>query len=153
MATGIREQVELAVEHEEAREVVVVLDLRLDVGQPFQLALVQVRDALDEGERLEPLAHLVDERHLVHVEHGHSGALVGLQLDKPFGREHPQRLTHRKPADPEPLGDLLLPDAVARGNLTVKDPRAQVSDNVGAERPSGRDLSRTGGCGHRSPPA
>jgi hypothetical protein len=142
-AAGVAAQVELAVELQEigdggARPLRNRLDPLLQLGQCPQVVEVELGDALADGELLELLAHPVDDVDLVHGQAGHPGALVPLVLGEPLGLEDPQRLAHRQPAGTQPLGDLLLPDPLARADLAAEDRAAQVVGDPGAGRPHRR---------------
>src|SRR5450756_1415203 len=143
-ATGVAEQVELAVQLQEPADCGVDLDLFLELPQAAQLHLGEVRNALAQRERLEALAHLVDGVHLVRAQPGDPGTLVRLVLDEPLGLEHAQRLADRQPAGTQELGDLFLPDALAGSDVAAEDCRAQVVRDPLAGR--GGQRTEAGGC-------
>ena len=62
-----------------------------------------------------PLQHVTNLVQLAHVvvgEGGHPDAPPRDVLDQPLLGEQPQGLTQRRPADPEPPGQLLLDQAL-----------------------------------------
>ena len=89
------------------------------------LALGQVLEAEDQGERLEPLAHPVEDVDLLEIEHGDASAAVGQQLGESLGLQDAQRLAHRQPAGAEPGGDVVLTEPRAGGDLPGQDLLAQ----------------------------
>ena len=91
----------------------------------------------DQRERLEALAHLVDDVDLVLAEPRDPRALVRLVLGEALGLEHPQRLAHRQPARAEPLRDVLLPDPVAGPESPVQDLLAEERRDPGARGAAG----------------
>ena len=68
----------------------------------------------------------------------------------PVALEAPQRLAHRRAAGGEALGELLLDEPLAVGELAREQRRAQrLVDLVGARQPSAstaRSKARSGGC-------
>jgi hypothetical protein len=113
--------VELAVEHEELAELDVGLDALLDLLHVRDLVVGQLGQALGQGERLEALAHPVDDVDLPHAQQGDAGALVRGVLGEALGLQDPERLPDRQSAGPEPGRDLLLPDPLPGRDLAGED--------------------------------
>ena len=78
------------------------------------LRVVEQRDVVAQQQRLDALADLVHLLALGEADARHPGAGVGDEGDETLGLEHAQRLAHRDPAGAVPVGEVLLPHAVAR---------------------------------------
>ena len=125
---------ELVVKREKVTQVGVLGERGLEKSQLLDHVLAEMRNALRQGKGLEALAHLVNDRQLVLIEHRHTGALVRLKLDEALGCEHAQGFAHGQSAGTELLGEVLLEEALARCHLAGEDARAQVDRDLFADR-------------------
>ena len=143
---------ELPVEDQELRDVGVLLDAVLELLEPGEVLVGEVRDALGHGEGLEPFAHPVHHVDLVTVQPRHPRAAPGLVLGETLCLQDPQRLADREPARTEALGDLLLADPLPRADVAGQDRVAQEARDPGA-RGAFRYVDRVGAAHDASPPA
>ena len=105
-----------------------------------QRVVVERRQRVARGARLQERAQLVDLGEVVEAQLGHEVAAPWQVGQLALLLEHAQRLAHRRDAEPDLLGEVLLVDALARLQRAGDDRPAQRLDGVLLRGPG------TGGC-------
>jgi hypothetical protein len=117
--------------HFEPTQSVALLDKPLHLQhratEPLQLERGQANDTVGDREWLEPLADLEDLDELLEIEHRDPRPDVGLERHEAFALELSEGLANRDAARAVLPGDILLPDARPRLDLTADDRVAELA--------------------------